>query len=518
MKNFFTTLFVLLAVHVVHSQVTVEIKTGQLYINSDLPDKTKILLIHNPDTNKNITITEAAYTNATDGALVVFEGTINYKKVAASDKIIFWKVGDQEANAEPVFFCKTEKIFVKDLKKCNTKPGVKKIAYEFISQIPFPIFQDENIDDLPNNSRNRYLIVDASSKVTRKINNSLFKAKDIKTFGSDDVFKNNFKSASVLPINSSLNILVRNYNFHNLEKVSVSISGSDYSYNLSIKDILKDIGKKVKEDTENLEAAGEDSGIVSTHGNDLSTALTHLKTKYKSLNVNDLYVIEQYKKSIYEFYEQHFKDFNLADLKVLSEIIYWYPQYLSITPFSIVVPENDEVTVKVNLKNTSDANPSEMKVGVFKTSSGIGFNLGGMLYVTNLKNNSISTQPSETTGKVRTFMDSENQSSVGAGINGEIYFRTGYLVRPTLNMGFFVPFDEDLSPIGAIGPGISIASKKVKFSFSYGLAIGKVNSVKEEYSNKEFDPTGLSNEQLGEKVWQYKNYFGFGLTYNLTSN
>uniref|UniRef100_UPI0040475364 hypothetical protein n=1 Tax=Flavobacterium sp. TaxID=239 RepID=UPI0040475364 len=166
-------------------------------------------------------------------------------------------------------------------------------------------------------------------------------------------------------------------------------------------------------------------------------------------------------------------------------------------------------------KNKHDDTPYQTKVGQFKTTGGIGFNLGGMFYITNLKNNSVYTKASETTGQVRAFMNSDNQSSVGIGLNSEIYFRTGYLVRPTLNMGFFLPFDEDLTPFGAIGPGISIASKKVKFSISWGLAVGKINTIREQYKDVEIDPTDLTNDQLGEKVWKFGNYFGFGLTYNL---
>ncbi|WP_136666827.1 hypothetical protein [Flavobacterium sp. H122] len=517
MEKLIITLLLFTAWNTANSQIKVEVKAGQLDINSDVADKKEIHLIFTNDPTQNVKITEASFNIATDGKIILFKDIINYKKVASEDKIIFWKKNELEENAQPLFFCKTEKIFVKELKKCIEKPTIKKTEYDFVSQNPFPIFQDTNNDELPNNKSNRYLIVDASSKTIKKINNSLFKAKNVDTIVKKNTFKDNFKKASALPVNSSLTIFVRNYNFHDLEKVTVDISGSDYSYNLSINDILKDIGKKVTEDAFKIEATSEDSVKRTKLTNNLSEVLDALE-KYKSLNINDLYIIEQYKKNIYEFYQNHFKDFKKEDIEILGKIINWYPEYLSITPFSITVPENDEITVKVKLKNSNDSNISEMKVGVFKTSGGIGFNLGGMLYMTNLKNNAIYTQPSETSGNVRTFMDSENQNSVGVGINGEIYLRTGYLIRPTLNMGFFVPFDEDLTPIGAIGPGISIASKKVKFSFSWGLAIGKVNTIKDEYRGKEFDPTGISNEQLGEKVWQYKNYFGFGLTYNLTTN
>jgi len=392
--------------------------------------------------------------------------------------------------------------------------------YSFIRQIAYPILPQgddaQSSDQLKNSKCNRYLILDANPNHNKKINNSLFKPKDTETFGESDVFNDNFERADALPVNASLTVFVKNYNFHDLQKITVDITGSEYSYNYSIKDILGQLKAKDVGTASDADATAEGLADNDAFTNDLEDVLARFKS-YTYLNLNDLYKIEEYKKKLYLFYESHFESFNKVQIDTFSEIMHWYPPYLSITPISLTVPDKDEVEIKVTITNKGETTPSQTKVGNFKTTGGIGFNLGGMFYITNLKNNSIYTKPSETADRVRAFMNSDNQSSVGLGLNSEIYFRTGYLLRPTLNVGFFIPFDEDLTPFGALGPGISLASKRVKLSFSWGLAVGKVNSIKEEYKDQEIDPAGLTNDQLAEKVWKFGNYFGFGLTYNLTS-
>ncbi|WP_130733698.1 hypothetical protein [Flavobacterium sp. J27] len=514
MEKLITIFLLLFTFNLINAQIKVEIKNEQITINDGVPNKNEFHLIHGTDSTKDIKINKSAYDLMNDETTIDFEGIINYKKVKSEDKIKFWKNGDQEQNAHEYFLCTTSEIFVKDKSKCTSSNSSSDIKYENANQIPFPAFQEPNNDILINNKTSRYLILDASPNHNQKINNSLFKAKNIETFGKTNTFEDNFQKADALPVNGSLTIFIRNYNFHNLEKVSIEITGADFSYTYSIKDILAQLKTRVEDNQENTEATDDKKIEVSKLNNDLTVILDKFET-YNYLNLNDLYKIEEYKKILYDFYKLNFKSFTDEEITILSKIINWYPEYLSITPIAITVPENDEVEINVTIKNRNEDMPYQSKVGHFKTTGGIGFNLGGMFYITNLKNNSVYTKASETSGNVRAFMNSKNQSSVGIGLNSEIYFRTGYLLRPTLNMGFFLPFDEDLTPFGAIGPGVSIASKKVKFSLSWGLAVGKVNVIKEQYDNVEFDPTDLTNDQLEEKVWKFGNYFGFGLTYNL---
>ncbi|SDM20972.1 patatin-like phospholipase family protein [Kriegella aquimaris] len=54
-------------------------------------------------------------------------------------------------------------------------------------------------------------------------------------------------------------------------------------------------------------------------------------------------------------------------------------------------------------------------------------------------------------------------------------------VIPTLNLGFFVPFEEDITPYLAFGPGLTFTGDKVKFSFGGGIAYGSVNSIAERF-------------------------------------
>ncbi|CAM3905929.1 MULTISPECIES: hypothetical protein [Flavobacterium] len=513
MEKWITSLALLFTFNCMNAQIKVEIKDQVLNVNDGNENKKEFHLIHGTDINKNKTINYGVYDLMTDGAEATFEGIINYKKVAAENKIMFWKKGDLEGNAYIYYYCATDSIFVKDISKCTKESTSKTISYEHANQIPFPSFQEPDDTKLIANKTNRYLIIDASANHNKKINNSLFKAKDVDTFGEADEFDKNFTKADALPVNGSVTIFIRNYNFHDLEKIAVEMSGADFSYSYSIKDILAQLKDKIDDPKKEVTAATAYKEKEKLN-NDLTNILAKFK-EYTYLNLNDLYKIEEYKRQLYQFYEKNYATFGEEEIAIFSEIIHWYPAYLSITPIAITVPENDEVAINVTLKNKNDDTPYQTKVGQFKTTGGIGFNLGGMFYITNLKNNSVYTKASETTGQVRAFMNSDNQSSVGIGLNSEIYFRTGYLVRPTLNMGFFLPFDEDLTPFGAIGPGISIASKKVKFSISWGLAVGKINTIREQYKDVEIDPTDLTNDQLGEKVWKFGNYFGFGLTYNL---
>lgn len=512
MEKLTAILLLLCVLNVAEAQIKVQIKEGQLSINDNVANKKEFNLIHRTDPSKNFKIDAISFANMTDGEKILFDSIINYKKITAENKIKFWKEGEPEKNAHDFFLCAVEGIFVNDKSKCKSDIS-DAIKYEYASQILFPSFQAADNTILINNKTSRYLILDASPNYNKKINNSLFKPKDIKNFGKTDTFEDNFEKADALPANGSLTILIRNYNFHDLEKISIEITGSDFSYDYSIKDILAQLKTKIKENSENGEAASTDEQ-ETRFKNDLTLIRDSLK-KYKYLNLKDLYKIEEYKKKLYNFYQANFKSFSNDEISTLSEIMNWYPAYLEITPIAATIPENDETEIIVTIKSRSEDAPNQTKVGHFKTTGGIGFNLGGMFYITNLKNNSVYTKASETSGKVQAFMDSENQTSVGVGLNSEIYFRTGYLVRPTINMGFFIPFDEDLTPFGAIGPGISIASKKVKFSFSWGLSVGKVNAIKEQYKNIEFDAANLTNEQLQEKVWKFANYFGFGLSYNL---
>ncbi|MCQ4142268.1 hypothetical protein [Chryseobacterium sp. EO14] len=463
-----------------------------------------------------------------------FKNKINYQ-IITENKIKFWPVGEKENDTivQSLFLCKKQEKFVKDIAKCNDSTPETKVSggkteeqkpdYDVVSQIPFPKLPSRKTDDeqITNSPSNRYLIIDASANHNKKINNSLYKVKNIETFGQTDNFNDNFKKAKALPVNGSLTIFIKNYNFHDLEKISVEIPGSDYTYTKSFSDIFSQV-KPIK--TNDITPSAETAKATTKPGSDsltnkLNKVLRVLDEgyEYKFLNLNDLYVIEEYKKELLDFYEKKFKDFAADDIQILNKIINWYPEYLSITPISITIPENDEVTIALKLKNKSETSTNDTKVGVFKSTGGIGFNLGGMFYITNLKNNSVYTKPSETSGKVRTYMDSENQKSVGLGLNAEVYFRTGYLLRPTINVGFFVPFDENITPFGALGPGVSIASKNLKFSFSWGLSVAKISTIKKQYDGVEFDTTGITNENLSEKIWKLGSYFGFGLTYNLSS-
>lgn len=521
MKKIITLLLILSISNNAISQIIVEIKDSKLHIDDETnADKSQVLL---KSSTGDIEFKFGQFeTQCKTDITEKLIGEIYYVMSCQENKITFYAKSDKGTKMD-IFYCKTENMFSrkKDCKGSSESNPKVKPKFLKISQIPYPNIQKYDDEKLFNVRSNRYLVIDASSNPNQKANNTLYRPKDIEKFGDTENIVDNIKPPSKLPVNGSLAIFIRDYNFHDLKVVSIEITGSDYQYNYSIKDILNGLEVKKPAESSDSSNSGENATATASRKNEITNDLSNVLTKFKRfkyLNINDLYKIEEYKKKIYDFYQANFSDFDKDQIDVLSEVISWYPHFLSITPIAYNIPEKDEVTVKMSINTKDEVVPSLMEVGVFKTTGGIGFNLGAMYYSANLKNNQIYTKPSETTGKVRAYIDSENNKSQGLGLNCEIYFRTGYLLKPTINGGFFLPFDEEITPFGVIGPGFCLSAKNIHFSISWGLVAGKINQIKKQYRDVEFDTEGLTNEQLGEKVWKYGNYFGVGISYNLSSN
>ncbi len=515
MKKIYLLLFILFAL-TTNAQIKVTISSGVITIDDAVANK------------DNISIAE-------DGGIILKsenlcddnkgkeqnKGKIYYVTDCDKGQITFYpKKGTPADNAETLYYCKDQKKFTRLADECKkadaTTTGNR---YKDITQIPFPRFQAGNNDQIGNIGATRYLFVDAHPNHNKKINNTLYKSKISEGYGKTDEFDKNFKKAAALPVNGSLTVFIRNYNFHDLEKVTVSINGEDYNYTRDISYIFDRNASADSEGTDgtptNPASTGETLDVKNARvRSGLDAVLVKLNT-YKYLNINDLYILEKYKAALKLFYDTKPEDLTPEAKAVLDQILVWYPEYTSLTPISGIVPENDEVEIALSIKNMGK-DAEEQIIGRYRTTGGITFGLGSMLYITNLKNNDVYVKTVSATEKVAA-MNSENQLSLGIGLNGEVFFRTGYLVRPTLNVGFFVPFDEDLTPIVGMGPGISIAAKNIKLSFSYGISFGKINAIKEEYKgvNLETLEEDVTAESLTEKVWKIGNYFGVGLRFNI---
>ena len=66
-----------------------------------------------------------------------------------------------------------------------------------------------------------------------------------------------------------------------------------------------------------------------------------------------------------------------------------------------------------------------------------------------LKNNAVYAEQETIDGnnELRAKMDEENNTSVGIGAVFEASYRTGSNLRPSINIGFFLPFEEEFTLI-----------------------------------------------------------------------
>jgi opacity protein-like surface antigen len=139
-----------------------------------------------------------------------------------------------------------------------------------------------------------------------------------------------------------------------------------------------------------------------------------------------------------------------------------------------------------------------------------------MVHVTGLKNHEAYTDTSG--GKKFARLDKTGKSSVGLGLNVETLYRTGSSFCPTFNVGFFVPFDEDLTPFLVFGPGINIGSKNVSLGITGGAALGKINAISGQFKDRDLTGLDLTNEQLTQKVWKWGWQVGIGLRFNIATS
>jgi opacity protein-like surface antigen len=104
-------------------------------------------------------------------------------------------------------------------------------------------------------------------------------------------------------------------------------------------------------------------------------------------------------------------------------------------------------------------------------------------------------------------------------MNGEVFFRTGCAIQPTINLGFYIPIgQEDIKPYLAIGPGFSVGSNNVKLSFNGGLTLGQETVIKDRYKNVDLNTIeGYTDANATTLVWKNSWYVGFGVSYNLSN-
>ncbi|GAB4510268.1 MAG: hypothetical protein Tsb004_12790 [Allomuricauda sp.] len=415
------------------------------------------------------------------------------------------------------YYCDNSEMFVEDMASC-TKSNTD---YEEITQIPMPRFTT-HYDELPKSRTHRYLVIDANPNPLKKANVTLYKRKSTDSSYQDTIpFMKNFfnlmEGVKSIPRNSSVSIFMAYHSFRTVKDLTIKINGTDYVFEKGVEDIYKGVTQPETMDTK--EATNSKDWDDNANGGYLAAVEAYLySTEHpiSFLNINDLKALESYKQTLQNVIRENNIKLSNDDILKLSRILNWYPQWISVTPIAKLIPDTDEVTFETEL-TYENVIKSKGAVGNYRVSGGMSFNLGSRLYMTGLKNNTVYTEDIETTDgatEKRAQIDADNQTSVGIGLNGEIAFRTGSMVDPTFNLGFFVPFEENISPYFAIGPGLTLTTSKVKFSCSGGLAIGSVNAVAERYVDKDVsDVTDITS--LAQKVWDSSWYLSVGISYEL---
>lgn len=384
-----------------------------------------------------------------------------------------------------------------------------------------------------DSKRNRFLVIDASANVKYKVNNTVYKRKNPESFDPTQSFDEIFEKASP-DVKGTLSVFIKNFNQGNIESVKVVVNGTDYAFTQGLQDIYNSVNtanEKLEEgeDTTATDEAQSTGGTPKTVAEKQKARTEYLQHVNQILadgtallDTYQLHVIMAYKETVLATYtnKELTISLNKEGLEELSKLLSWLPDELLLTPYSMVVPDSDEVEFTVELEAKGDEAPVQNKIGTFNATGGFSFNLSSNLYFTGLKNNEVYQETMDVNGTQQSFakLKSENQLSLGIGVNGEVGFRTGSAVRPTFNIGFFVPFSEEITPYLAIGPGFSISSSKVKLTFSGGLAFGSVNAISEQYRDVDLTPLNLANDQLTEKVWESSWFFSIGLNFLSLTN
>lgn len=280
---------------------------------------------------------------------------------------------------------------------------------------------------------------------------------------------------------------------------------------------LQDLFNKVKPKKEETEEENNDDKAPDSKSTVDDVVLKYLKEAYKIISKNsaldsdDLDALNDYKKALKETK----KNLSAEEQKYYSKIQSWIPKGLMITPYAKKIPDFDEISISIETKKKDEETNRIHEIGDFRTTGGLSFNVGSNLNFTGLKINEVYTETVEIDGteELRAKIEDNNQLSLGIGLNAEVGFRTGGILEPTFNLGFFIPFEEEISPYLGLGPGISLKTGKVRLAFSGGIAFGKVNDITERYKDTDLTGLNLANTDLTSNVWDTSWFVGIGINF-----
>lgn len=360
---------------------------------------------------------------------------------------------------------------------------------------------------------NRVVIIDADPNPLQNPSGFLYK------------FKNDsFKRKKSLFVNSNIPIYLKNYNLRNINEISLKIDGLDYTYS---KDLIDLLGMMRKVDSSKVTA----SRNSTTEGCNLDTSLRekdeikiYLTEVYQHLDTIRYVNIDDYMEYL-KYLDTLNKVCNVIKLSdseyaVLKNIHKWRPEYIQLKPNRNNVPNKDEIILSLVIKEEGrDEIP--YPIGRYKTIGGSVTSLSTSLFITNLVNNkiyidSIGIQVNDTlsTNELRAFMENDIYS-IGIGLNVETAFHTGFWLRPSFNVGMFVPFDEDVTPYLALGVGGAIVLPRIKLSMSIGGAGGFVNKINSKYKDKDLSKYPNYAEDLYDKEPKLGWQVSFGVSFSI---
>lgn len=444
------------------------------------------------------------------GIFQVEDSAIRYQHFCENNEMKFWIEGHKD-RAISVFYCeKNKKYFTDNLWRdisCKLELQKATSEYKSITEIPKPAFLTSfsKESELLPDSQNRILFIDASSYPFNNFHTILTK-------GGDDL-----NEAKALNKNGNLTIFLKNFNASQISKFIVTLNETDYVYKNDFKvsqlkagDTLGNKGLKNKE-----KAVVDDPDLRY-----LKEFYTYLES-IKSLSSEEVQQLAVFKSRLSKTIEDNAIELSAGASGYYYAIMAWSPVWINLTPLPLSVPDTDQVKIKISATGNDGKQSIEPTVvGNYKVIGGWVFDLGGRFYATGLRNNEAYVVNSTVNGSEGRYvkLKEKDQLSIGYGINAEMSLRTGTAFRPTLNLGTFIPFEEEINPYLAIGPGFNIQGERVKFSFLGGLAVGSVNVLNEQYTNRDLSEADLVNVQLTQKAWKTSWFVGVGVRYSLKSD
>jgi len=371
------------------------------------------------------------------------------------------------------------------------------------------------------NNKHRILLLDGTGNLQANNGFELYSFRN-KWLGDNEYHKVRVKS---LIVNRSLSVFTSDINLDSLQSITFSLNGTDYSYNAGVTEIYGKIpAEKEKGKEESDEVALEDKSIQSDSLKQLIRIKTYLKAANSRLsenlyfNIIDHKRLQAYKVQLKKSIDEPHVALDEESLGHYFQIMNFQPKYVNLTPIALTVPNADEVEVESTLKFGKNGVEEKYTTGIFRSSRSLAVHVGSSLFITGLKNNNVYTETVHVgdSEELRAKIDEDNQLSLGIGVNSEVSYRTGGMLRPTVNLAFFVPFAEEITPFVGLGGGFSFYDKNVSLNLSGGWAFGKVNSISEQYRDRDLTAiTDLTNTSLIQKVWKRDWYFSIGIGFNI---